>query len=220
LILGRCGPPAFLTGNPRSWTVDSGADEGCSVTPFYDPTIAKLIVHAPFPPFKQPGGLRQRADRWRSGRSAPFSRASADPDFIAGRVDTGFVERQTGCLLPADELSETVLQAATQVLRSRGPDGPWTALTGFRINATPDRRVMFELGQVTYAVSVNDAAVQATTAQIERQEVLFLNGEAGAFGLSAAGHASSGAAASDGAIVAPMPGKVIEVRVTEGPGSP
>jgi acetyl/propionyl-CoA carboxylase alpha subunit len=52
---------------PDDIRVDSAVEEGGEVTPFYDPMIAKLIVHAPTrePP---PTSWRPPAARSRSGR--------------------------------------------------------------------------------------------------------------------------------------------------------
>jgi len=76
--------------------VDTFAHEGCEIPPYYDSLVAKLMVHAP-----------TRADAIARMRRAldmfvvegirttiPLHRRIMDnPDFVAGRVDTGFMER-------------------------------------------------------------------------------------------------------------------------------
>jgi 3-methylcrotonyl-CoA carboxylase alpha subunit len=84
--------------------IDCGVREGDAVTPHYDPMIAKLIAHGP-----------TRADaivRMRQALSqieiagirhnAGFLQSVlAHPAFVAGEVDTGFVDRERASLLAA-----------------------------------------------------------------------------------------------------------------------
>ncbi|XAH23313.1 biotin carboxylase N-terminal domain-containing protein [Xylophilus sp. GW821-FHT01B05] len=84
--------------------VDCGVREGDAVTPFYDPMIAKLIAHGPdraaaIATLQQAlhtleiDGIRH---------NAVFLQAVlAHPDFAAGTVDTGFVDRERAALLQA-----------------------------------------------------------------------------------------------------------------------
>ncbi len=73
------------------------------VTPYYDPMIAKLIVHAPD---RRAAAARLaeacgRVEAWPVRTNAAFlARAAADPDFVAGHVDTGFIARHQAELVP------------------------------------------------------------------------------------------------------------------------
>jgi 3-methylcrotonyl-CoA carboxylase alpha subunit len=81
--------------------VDSGVAEGGAVTPHYDPMIAKVIAH---------GATRDEAlDRLSAAlrrtivagprSNVAFLRALADhPDFRAGRLDTGLIDRNRAAL--------------------------------------------------------------------------------------------------------------------------
>jgi 3-methylcrotonyl-CoA carboxylase alpha subunit len=81
--------------------VDSGVAEGGSVTPFYDPMIAKVIAH---------GATRDEVlDRLSAAlrrtivagpkSNVRFLRLLADhPDFRAGKLDTGLIEREKAAL--------------------------------------------------------------------------------------------------------------------------
>ncbi|WP_336490700.1 biotin carboxylase N-terminal domain-containing protein [Methylobacterium nigriterrae] len=207
---------------PAGIRVDSGVEQGDAVTPFYDPMIAKLVVHA--------SGRGEAAARlaaaaravevWPVRTNAGFlARAAADPDFVAGRVDTGFIERRAAALVPGAEPSEAVLQAAAAALLPAGPDDPWTALAGFRANADPRVEVAVEIAGTLHVVEVPHPP-QPSAARVrglaDGGRVLFLDGVAWDFGPPRADRVSGSGQAGDGAILAPMPGRVIAVAVEEG----
>jgi acetyl/propionyl-CoA carboxylase alpha subunit len=92
--------------------VDSGVEENAEISVYYDPMIAKLIVHAA----NRQQGLERMARALREflilgvRTSIPLHRWLMDhPAVRAGEVDTGWLEREWS--LPADDEQE-VLQAA------------------------------------------------------------------------------------------------------------
>ncbi len=81
--------------------VDSGVEDGSRVTPFFDPMLAKVICHAPTR--KQAAeGLAQALRRARVHGSVTnlglLVRILEHPEFVAGMIDTHFLERHD----PAD----------------------------------------------------------------------------------------------------------------------
>ena len=106
-----CPRPARSTGLklPRGIRVDSGIEEGGEVSPYYDPMIAKLIVAAPSRPAAAAklgaGGTPRRGLAGAHQRGLPGPARRATPDFIAGNIDTGFIERHADRLVPAAEPS-------------------------------------------------------------------------------------------------------------------
>ena len=203
---------------PGDIRVDSGVAEGGAVTPFYDPMIAKLIVHAPT---RGAAAAKLAAacgavEVWPVRTNAAFlARAAADADFVAGRIDTGFIERHADRLVPTAVPSDAVMSAAARALVPAGRDDPWTALTGFRASAAPDRRVSVAIAGTTYDAVLDDRAVAARTAAVAGERLLFLDGEAWPFGPPVAQHAG-GEGASDGAVLSPMPGRIVSVAVAVG----
>ena len=117
--------------------------------------------------------------------------------------------------MPAAEPSAAVKQAAARALLASGSD-VWSAIPGFRANAAPDRRVEVEISGQALLVEVDDSALRARDTVVTGERLLFLDGEAWSFGIPRADHAGGGGAITDGAILAPMPGKVIAVEVTKG----
>ncbi|WP_204114818.1 acetyl/propionyl/methylcrotonyl-CoA carboxylase subunit alpha [Shimia biformata] len=89
---------------PADARVDSGVRAGDTISPWYDPMIAKLIVHAP----SRGAALRklERALRWTdiagSVTNVSFLRLLAEqPDFVKGDVDTGLIGRHLDTLAAA-----------------------------------------------------------------------------------------------------------------------
>ena len=76
--------------------VDTAVYSECQVPPYYDSLIAKLVVHAP----SRPEAVRRMERALEmfivEGVSTSISlhqRIMKEPDFLAGRLDTGFMER-------------------------------------------------------------------------------------------------------------------------------
>jgi 3-methylcrotonyl-CoA carboxylase alpha subunit len=141
-------PPhqAFQNGDIR---VDGGVGAGDTITPFYDPMIAKLIVR---------GADREQA-RARMVQAlgeirsvgvqtniAFLRRLMQDPAFAEADLDTGLIERQHNSLFPpASEASDTTLALAiAALLASRGMAhsslrqnkahvDPWAQADGWRV---------------------------------------------------------------------------------------
>jgi 3-methylcrotonyl-CoA carboxylase alpha subunit len=205
---------------PVGIRIDSGVEEGGEITAHYDPMIAKLIVHAP----DRAGAAAKLAkacgqiEIWPVKTNAGFlARAASHADFIAGRIDTGFIERHGKQLIPGLEPDAAVLQAAARALVSSAAGDPWTTLTGFRIAAPPHADVAVQIAGVTHVVALDPAATPAGTlaTMADGERVLFMDGQAWSFGLPRADRLGGGAA-FDGMITAPMPGRVIAVDVALG----
>ena len=124
--------------------VDTGVREGDTVTAHYDPMIAKVIVHDR----TREGALAKLRNALDATRIAgtvtnlAFLRALlADPDFAAGRVDTGLIERGMDRFAPEEtEPPEAVMLAALAAMGLPGEagDDPWQALAGWRAWRTGD----------------------------------------------------------------------------------
>ncbi len=204
---------------PQDVRVDSGVEEGGDVSAFYDPMVAKLIVHAATR--TQAAARLATATRgtqvWPVRTNAAFlACAASHPDFVAGRIDTGFIVRHLNCLVAGTQPSARVQQAAAAAMLPSATDTPWTLLTGFRANAEPALQVEVEVAGIPYLVDLSDAGPdRGQVVELGFERVLFLDGEAWAIGTPRAAHADGGAAGDD-AILSPMPGRVIAVTVAEG----
>ncbi len=205
--------------------VDTGVEEGGEVSPFYDPMIAKLIAHAPTR--EGASDLLAQAcaevEVWPVKTNAGFlARCLDHEDFIAGEVDTGFIEARLEALAPAPPPSEGALAAAAASIliedddRTDEPASPWRELTGFRANSAPRSTLRLYLDGVGIEapLGVEDLTHDVLLTD-DGEVVVFDAGEA--FVLTARPPVPDlEHAAGDGAVRAPMPGKVVAVAVANG----
>jgi acetyl/propionyl-CoA carboxylase alpha subunit len=143
---------------PDDIRVDTGVFEGGEVSQFYDPMIAKLIVHET----SREAAAARLADAcgevevWPVRTNAGFLvRCLEHPSFVSGDVDTGFIAREEGELVVSQPSEAARVAALTLMAESQhfGPkpgradhDTPWEAdadntATGFRLNAP--RRALY-----------------------------------------------------------------------------
>ncbi len=129
--------------------IDSGVRAGDSISPHYDPMIAKLIVW---------GGDRAQALARMRGALAEFhivgvasnvdflARLMDNPAFVAADLDTGLIERERERLFHAEErVPEDMLAAACarvladEAAAAGGRRDPFDARNGWRLNTTYTR---------------------------------------------------------------------------------
>jgi 3-methylcrotonyl-CoA carboxylase alpha subunit len=136
-----------------SMRVDSGVRQGDEVTPFYDPMIAKLIVHAPTRA-EALGRLSDALARCRIAGVATnvgfLGRLCTESNFAAGDVDTGIIDRGLPWLLQEPRPpAEAIALAALAALGHLDPVEtcePWERLTGWRLWDAAPHFVMLEQG--------------------------------------------------------------------------
>ncbi|KVC62463.1 3-methylcrotonyl-CoA carboxylase [Burkholderia ubonensis] len=132
----------FATGAPVR--VDSGVREGDAITPFYDPMIAKLIVHGA--DREEALGRMMRALRecevvGLHTNAAFLQRIVACGPFATADLDTGLIERNHDTLFAPQQPPRAALALACAALRARERDAladlgsPWAALSNWRLNA-------------------------------------------------------------------------------------
>ena len=134
--------------------IDSGVVEGDTVTIFYDPMIAKLIVRDADRP-RALARLREALAQCRiAGPKSNvefLERLVRHPSIVEATIDTGYLDRHLDAFVtPADAAPPATLVAAAaiaEVLAGTGdaPDAsPWAARDGWRLGAPVPRRVAFE----------------------------------------------------------------------------
>ena len=201
--------------------VDGGVEEGGEISPFYDPMIAKLIAHAATREAAAAGLAEAcgQVEVWPVKTNAGFlTRCLRHADFVAGAVDTGFIEARLEALLPPAQPSPQVLAAAAAArLEAARADetSPWSGLTGFRLNGPPVRRTTLVFEGQELEVELDGAAPALTALRIGSRTVVFEDGQAFAFGPTEAG-AGEGQGGGDGVIRSPMPGRIVAVQAKAG----
>jgi len=208
---------------PSSIRVDSAVEQGGAVTPYYDPMIAKLIAHGPTREAAAAALAKacRAVEVWPVKTNAAFlARCLDDPDFVAGKIDTGFIGERLETLVPHDHASEAALRAAAQAMVAADagePNSPWSRLPGFRANAPGTVKVWIDTRSGTELVELApDAAPSSLTVLRQSDHLLvFEDGAVHDFPLGFTGSAH-GESAGDGQIRSPMPGRIVQLHITAG----
>jgi 3-methylcrotonyl-CoA carboxylase alpha subunit len=209
--------------------IESGVEDGDTVSPFYDPMIAKLVVHESS---RDAARLAMMSALDASyvvplKTNAGFLFACLDRyEFASGEVSTGLIERASDELIPSMRPSQEIIDAAARRYRFDWLD--WTgaftpegqmlgSMFGFRMNAEPCENIdLYSAGEhVTGSTkNYNESHGIATSMMPTGEIFVTCQGAVHSFGLRAP--AISTGAAADGAILSPMPGRVIAVAVAAG----
>lgn len=188
--------------------VDTGVEEGGEISPYYDPMIAKLIAR---------GDHREEAREqlldmvretavWPVKTNAAFlARLLEQEDFVRGQPDTGLIERHV------DDLTAPPVPSAGALTRAAMAMVPRSLFAGFRLNAPEKRSARFLLDGAPVAVQLHGPGEEKPAPQM-------LVAENGAVWRLEPWRATgkAGSTAGDGAILAPMPGRVLSVEVAAG----
>ncbi len=199
--------------------IETGVAEGDMISPHYDPMVAKLVVweKTRADAIEALADIAESVEVWPVKTNAAFlANALLEDDFVEAQLDTGFIERKLERLVGDDAPDDAIWQAAADftVLDAIEENAPRPI--GFRLNADPRVAAsLFHKGESrTVDVIGERGAAHATGFVEDARTVVFADGQGFEFALESRG--SGAAAAGSGAILAPMPGKVIAVDVAEG----
>ena len=212
---------------------ESAVEQGDAITPYYDPMIAKLIVHAQ----NRSAAVAQLRDACSEMQIAPvktnagfLARCLSEPEFIEGGIDTQFLAKHGDAISqrPAPSAKVEIAAATHFVASSRRKPGvrrarpnaeevvsPWGRLEGFRLNAKPSRDVRMLFDGKSVVVAPEDLGLRSSSLA-SGAVVVFDRGEAYEFTLDTGERADGEVAAGDGAILSPMPGKIVSVAAKAG----
>ncbi|WP_232495067.1 acetyl/propionyl/methylcrotonyl-CoA carboxylase subunit alpha [Novosphingobium kaempferiae] len=195
-------------GESEGGRIDTGVYEGAEVSPFYDPMIAKVIAWGDDrdEARERLGAMLEDTAVWPVRTNASFLvKALQHPDFAAGKVDTGLIGRDGEALAEPPVPSDDALRAAASSLVPAG------IAPGLRLNAAPCRGAWFLLDGEKVEIEIDPEGSDAPSSGV-------LVTEQGQAWLLTPWRrdGAHGAADSSGAILAPMPGKVIAVEVAQG----
>ncbi|KQZ94225.1 3-methylcrotonyl-CoA carboxylase [Mesorhizobium sp. Root157] len=225
-----------------SMRVETGVRAGDSISPFYDPMIAKLVVHAA----DRQAALAALSDvlartevAGSTVNTAFLAALAADPDFARGDVDTGLIGRHQEALttLPAPtfEIAAAAAFAASGFADRTISNDPWSALGGYAHFQGMEREVRLKYGDHDIPARIIAAAGNGVAIRLygdtirlgsaaNQQRVARWPGHVTIFD-GAVGHVfavpdplarAEEALAGTGNLRAPMPGLVKLVRVAKG----
>jgi len=200
--------------------VDTGIKRGSAVSPFYDPMIAKVISYAATrdEAIFELGTALEGVAVWPVKSNAGFLfDLVTHPAFAAADLTTSFISDHDADLKTMTRPKKEILNRAAIELLDQYEESGHRALRGFRLNAPPNRTVRMRSGKETYSAEPDYERSDHSFSSLAAPDVALVSYRADTFAISldherGTGHAS----AADGAILAPMPGKVIAVDVSEG----
>ncbi|MBA14734.1 MAG: methylcrotonoyl-CoA carboxylase [Sphingomonas sp.] len=228
--IGRLDLLDLFDGPAMVYRVETGVEQGDSVSPHYDPMIAKLIVHGwdrgvVIDDLKN---MLNKSPVWPVKTNAGFLWNCLDSEaFVDGDVTTGFIADAGDSLIPSAAAPEEFWHAAAinlmaPEIETGGRASPWQSVSGFRLNAAPRREIRLAGPGETRVVPItgggdHDEAWLIETARIPGENAVLLIDGGQPYRFAPARHeGGAGGAAGDGAILSPMPGKVIAVDIATG----
>jgi 3-methylcrotonyl-CoA carboxylase alpha subunit len=164
------GSEFSISGGPVR--VDSGVREGDSITPHYDPMIAKLVVWGEDRAIAL-GRMRAALAEYEivgvSTNVSFLARTVAGKAFSAADLDTGLIERYRAELFPADagasdedlaaaalaELRSEQAQSAAAARTSADPHSPWNVVDGWRLNLGSHHELVFADSERDHPVEIH-----------------------------------------------------------------
>jgi 3-methylcrotonyl-CoA carboxylase alpha subunit len=210
--------------------IDTGVREGDEITPWYDPMLAKLIVHDR----TREGALtrlRAALARYHVAGVATniefLSRLATAPSFVEGRLDTALIERERAHWFPAAEEPADAwweLAARASLPLQGHTRSPWGDVSGWRLNgARASRPVRLHCGEwervvpVRFANELSPPAAAGPRTFVSKDTVhVFDQGRHLVFVVADPYLPPAETAEHHGGLIAPMPGRVLAVLV--GPG--
>ncbi|ESW83137.1 acetyl/propionyl/methylcrotonyl-CoA carboxylase subunit alpha [Mesorhizobium sp. C280B] len=224
--------------------IETGVRAGDAISPFYDPMIAKLIIHGKDrrAALTALGAALSQTEIAGSTVNTGFLAAlAADADFAAGDVDTGLIARHQQALTavppPGGETIAAAALAASGARDLPSSDDPWLSLAGYahfhavvrrmllkfgeqeivtRVSVRPDGRFEVALDAPYDSVNSYDLRAAPRLARWPGHVTVFDGAIGYGFAVPDPLARTDEAAAASGSLRAPMPGLVKLVRAARG----
>ncbi|MDK3016184.1 acetyl/propionyl/methylcrotonyl-CoA carboxylase subunit alpha [Pseudodonghicola flavimaris] len=158
---------------PTGARIDSGVRAGDTISPFYDPMIAKVITHGPTREIALARMTRalERSEVAGSVTNLTFLAAlTRHAGFAAGDVDTGLIERDLDGLI-ADPVPEPRLVAQAALAASGLMAAP-APMAGFTLWASLERSVTLLCAEAPRQVTVRLSAADRAEIVVEDRTVI------------------------------------------------
>jgi 3-methylcrotonyl-CoA carboxylase alpha subunit len=224
--------------------IETGVRAGDAISPFYDPMIAKLVVHARDRQAALDAlgtALSQTEIAGSTVNTAFLAAFAADAHFAAGDVDTGLIGRHQEALTAVAPPSSEIVAAAALAAAGAGAlpasDDPWSSLAGYahfhtvarrtrlrhgeddilaRVSVRPDGRFEVALDAPYDSVNSHDLRAAPRLARWPGHVTVFEGAVGYSFLVPDPLARTDEAAAASGSLRAPMPGLVKLVRAAKG----
>ncbi|PDQ17289.1 3-methylcrotonyl-CoA carboxylase [Mesorhizobium sanjuanii] len=227
-----------------SMRIETGVRAGDAISPFYDPMIAKLVVHGKDRQAALDAlgtALSQTEIAGSTVNTAFLAALAADADFAAGDVDTGLIGRHQQALTSVPPPSGEIVAAAALAASGAGAlepsDDPWSALADYahfhtvarrtrlrygeddilaRVSVRPDGRFQVALDPPYDGANSHDLPAAPRLALWPGHVTVFSGAIGYSFAVPDPLARAEEAAAASGSLRAPMPGLVKLVRAAKG----
>ncbi len=215
--------------------IETGVEEGDTISAFYDPMIAKLVASGDDRPAAIEGliAMLEQVEVWPVKTNAWFIRnCLEDESFKAGTMTTGLVADSGELLTTPLSIDDDLLQIAGDGLTLVFTEGPRksihfdqvTRLRGLRLNSPPQRQLRARLDGEPILIELNRNADELLDLGWKRPAQLEVDGRIIAFArgqyfeieLDVTRGSVGRHGLADGVITAPMPGKIASVDVAQG----
>ncbi len=222
--------------------IETGVEEGDEISPFYDPMVAKLIGRGK--DREEARGELLEAVRsvrvWPVKTNAAFlNNCLTDAAFVEAELDTVLIARRgddlvaarlsaeentAGATLILEKLLTTKMLAPLQTSSGRASwitehGSRFNPLLGFRLNAPPNRKVRVAVDGSVETIDLDETGPQQPWTCKHVPDGAWAGSEDGVTHFFAAEPRIEGGVGhgiADGALIAPMPGKVTSVDVSAG----
>jgi 3-methylcrotonyl-CoA carboxylase alpha subunit len=154
--------------------IDSGVVEGDTVTIFYDPMIAKLIVwdeDRPRALARLRDALAQCDIEGPKSNISFLERLVRHPAIVEATIDTGYLDRHLDAFVgvAVDDTSPVAAAATVALLQeeaasraaaacSGDPSSPWAVADGWRLGHAGQRRLVLREGDIRHDITAHGAA--------------------------------------------------------------
>lgn len=161
----------------ESVRVETGVDVGDEISVYYDPMIAKLVVHSPKDRTTALRLLNEKLHEYEivgpSTNIEFLKTLSFHPAFMKGEVETGFIEKYKSDLFPelstsvskTDLIKTALFLASNQIEAKKSSASPWDRLYGWRLCGGGSRQV-YEFSTVPEDAS-EASSVKPTSVEVE-----------------------------------------------------
>ncbi|MFT5624821.1 MAG: 3-methylcrotonyl-CoA carboxylase alpha subunit [Yoonia sp.] len=163
---------------PAFARIDSGVTQGDAISPWYDPMIAKVTTHGP----DRAAALKRltlalgATEVAGTTTNVAFLGAlSCNPDFVAGRVDTGLIARDIDSLIAVGDPQP--LDVAAAALCAAGLTDTPVALAGFSLWEPLARTIQLGLGDsgLDVVITMRGAANCSVTSPFGTVDLAWVN---------------------------------------------
>ena len=223
--------------------IDTGFEAGDSVTPFYDPMIAKVIVHGASRAEALAGLVSELGEAVVIGPKtnlAFLGKLLRSPEFAAGRIDTGFIDANLGRLgAEPHPPNRKAVHAGARLLLERRDEGrasplhpfdPWRVTDFFELIGARRMSVDITVDSVPMRAHLVEGANVDPIAKNEGAEagdaVMLHEAKGGVYAFAGGRQVflelvdpfakAEAAVEGDAAIRAPMNGRLVAIAVEEG----